>query len=81
MSGGQFIRVIRRREVLALAFGAMIGWSWVALTGNWIDKAGGLGAMLAFAVGGVAVIISVIYLTYEVRQNTAATRSLTVSDP
>ena len=57
MSGGQFIRVIRRREVLALAFGAMIGWSWVALTGNWIDKAGSLGAMLAFVFGGVAVIL------------------------
>ena len=62
MSGGQFIRVIRRREVLALAFGAMIGWSWVALTGNWIDKAGSLGAMLAFVVGGVAVIL--VGLTY-----------------
>jgi len=62
MSGGQFIRVIRRREVLALAFGAMIGWSWVALTGNWIDKAGSLGAMLAFVFGGVAVIL--VGLTY-----------------
>ena len=62
MTGGQFIRVIRRREVLALAFGAMIGWSWVALTGNWIDKAGSLGAMLAFVVGGVAVIL--VGLTY-----------------
>ena len=48
MSGGQFVRVIRRKEVLALAFGAMIGWSWVALTGNWIEGAGSVGAMLAF---------------------------------
>ena len=62
MSGGQFVRVIRLREILALAFGAMIGWSWVALTGNWIDKAGSLGAMLAFVVGGVAVIL--VGLTY-----------------
>ena len=62
MSGGQFVRVIRLREILALAFGAMIGWSWVALTGNWIDKAGSLGAMLAFGVGGVAVIL--VGLTY-----------------
>ena len=56
MSSGRFIRVIRRREVLALAFGAMIGWSWVALTGNWIIEAGSVGAMLAFLIGGVAVI-------------------------
>ncbi len=34
-------------------------------------------ALIAEIVGGAAVIISVIYLTYEVRQNTAATRSLT----
>ena len=45
MVDGQFIRVIRRKEVLALSFGAMIGWSWVALTGGWIDGAGSVGAM------------------------------------
>jgi amino acid transporter len=56
MADGQFNRVIRSREVLALAFGAMIGWSWVALTGNWIEGAGSVGAMLAFLTGGVAVI-------------------------
>ena len=56
MADGQFIRVIRRKEVLALAFGAMIGWSWVALTGNWIAGAGSVGAMLAFLIGGVAVV-------------------------
>jgi len=62
MSGGSFIRVIRRREVLALSFGAMIGWSWVALTGNWIDGAGSVGAILAFLVGGIVVIF--VGLTY-----------------
>ena len=50
---GQFIRVIRRKEILALAFGAMIGWSWVALTGTWIETAGSIGAVLAFAAGGI----------------------------
>ena len=29
MKQGSLKRVIVRREVLALAFGAMIGWSWV----------------------------------------------------
>jgi len=56
MSDGQFIRVIRRKEVLALSFGAMIGWGWVALTGVWIDGAGSAGAMLAFLFGGIVVI-------------------------
>ena len=62
MAGGQFVRVIRRREVVALAFGAMVGWSWVALTGNWIGMAGSLGAMLAFVIGGIAVVF--VGLTY-----------------
>jgi len=56
VSDGQFIRVIRRKEVLALSFGAMIGWSWVALTGNWIGGAGSAGAILAFLFGGVVVV-------------------------
>ena len=62
MTDGRFIRVIRRRETLALSFGAMIGWSWVALTGNWIDGAGSIGAILAFLFGGVVVIF--VGLTY-----------------
>ena len=59
---GRFIRVIKRRETLALAFGAMVGWSWVALTGDWIGGAGSAGAVLAFVVGGIAVTF--VGLTY-----------------
>ena len=33
--------------------------------------------MLAEIIGGIAVIVSMLYLAYEVRQNTAATRSIT----
>lgn len=62
MSQGQFQRVLDNKEVLALAFGAMIGWGWVVLAGNWVQSAGTWGAMLAFAIGGVAVIL--IGLTY-----------------
>ena len=57
MAEGHFIRVIKRKEVLTLAFGAMIGWSCVALTGGWINEAGSLGAIVAFAIGGVTVIL------------------------
>jgi len=59
---GSFVRVIRRREVVALAFGAMIGWSWVALTGNWIGGAGSIGAIVAFVIGGIVVVF--VGLTY-----------------
>ena len=57
-----FLRVLGRRDVIALAFGAMIGWSWVVLTGTWITSAGVLGAITAFLVGGGA--IAMVGLTY-----------------
>lgn len=62
MAQGSFERVLDSKEVLALAFGAMIGWGWVVLAGGWVQSAGSWGAMLAFAIGGVAVIL--IGLTY-----------------
>lgn len=62
MAQGKFERVLDTREVLALAFGAMIGWGWVVLAGGWVNSAGALGAMLAFAIGGFAVVL--IGLTY-----------------
>ena len=57
-----FLRVLGRRDVIALAFGAMIGWSWVVLSGTWISSAGVLGAVAAFLVGGGA--IAIVGLTY-----------------
>ncbi len=55
-------RVLRARDVVALAFGAMIGWGWVVLAGDWVQTGGALGAVGAFVVGGTAV--AVIGLTY-----------------
>ena len=52
-----FARVLRSRDVLALSFGAMIGWSWVLLTGVWLTDAGTLGTLIAFAVGGLAITL------------------------
>ncbi len=57
-----FLRVLGRRDVVALAFGAMIGWSWVVLTGTWITSAGVVGAVMAFLAGGGA--IAIVGLTY-----------------
>ncbi|KAA5648825.1 amino acid permease, partial [Pseudomonas aeruginosa] len=45
------------KDVLALAFGAMIGWGWVVSSGHWIMEAGSLGAILAFAIGGLLVLL------------------------
>ncbi|MBF2719597.1 amino acid permease [Psychrobacter sp. NG254] len=49
-------------DIIALAFGAMVGWGWVVLAGGWILSAGTWGAMLAFFLGGLAVIL--IGVTY-----------------
>jgi amino acid transporter len=57
-----FAKTLARREVMTLSFGAMIGWSWVLLTGEWLTRAGILGTTIAFVVGGFAVIL--ISLTY-----------------
>lgn len=40
----------------------MIGWSWVVLSSTWIMSAGTLGAILAFLIGGGAMLL--IGLTY-----------------
>jgi len=58
-----FSKVLKRREVLTLSFGAMIGWSWVLMTAVWVQNAGSVGTLVAFAVGGLA--IALVGLTYS----------------
>ena len=61
-SAVQFRKILGRRDVLAIAFGAMVGWSWVVLAGEMIVRAGTLGSILAFAAG--AVMVWLVGLTY-----------------
>ena len=49
-------------DVLAIAFGAMVGWGWVVSTGEWIERGGVLGAVIGFLLGGVMVFF--VGLTY-----------------
>ncbi len=62
MSDQQLNKSVSSLDVLFLAMGAMLGWGWVILSGNWVDTAGSLGAIMAFAGGGVLIIL--IGLTY-----------------
>jgi APA family basic amino acid/polyamine antiporter len=55
-------KVLGRTDVLALAFGTMIGWGWVMLAGYWVEQAGVVGAILAFLAGAVLCIF--VGLTY-----------------
>jgi APA family basic amino acid/polyamine antiporter len=58
----EFTRILGRRDILAVAFGAMIGFGWIVLTGGFLDSAGTLGAALAFVIGGV--VVALVGLTY-----------------
>jgi amino acid transporter len=62
MKKENFNRVLSKKDTLALSFGAMIGWGWVVLAGNWIKSAGTLGSIIAFLLGGIMVVF--VGLTY-----------------
>lgn len=55
-------KVLGRWDALAIGVGAMIGFGWVVLTGDWITTAGPLGASLAMLAGGG--VMAVVGLTY-----------------
>ena len=59
----RFASVLKAPDVIALAWGAMIGWSWVVFAGYWVYTAGSAGAALAFLGGGAAIVL--IGLTYS----------------
>lgn len=53
---------LNMKDVLALAFGTMIGWGWIMLAGSWVGNGGTIGAILAFVLGGFMAIF--VGLTY-----------------
>ncbi|OXS78047.1 APC family permease [Domibacillus enclensis] len=55
-------KVLSTVDILFLAFGAMIGWGWVVLSGTWVQEAGTAGAIIAFIIGGIMVMF--VGLTY-----------------
>lgn len=57
-----FARILGQRDVIAIAFGAMIGFGWIVLTGGFLADAGTLGATVAFVIGGI--VVGFIGLTY-----------------
>jgi amino acid transporter len=47
---------MRAREFFTLAFGSIVGVGWMILLDDWLARGGPVGAMLAFLVGGVALV-------------------------
>ena len=58
----KFDKVMGARDILVIAFGAMIGWGWVINSGDWITTAGFAGSIIAMLIGGVMVFF--VGLTY-----------------
>ncbi len=55
-------KALGTKEMLILSFGAMIGWGWIILAGDWINEGGPMGAIAAFIAGGIVVsIVAIIY--------------------
>ena len=55
-------RNLKRLDTLALAFGAMIGWSWVALISGILERGGSLGGIIGtIIVGFIILAIGLIY--------------------
>ncbi len=61
-SNTELDKVLNKGDVLALAFGAMIGWMWVWITGDWILAAGTFGAIAAVITG--AIIVTFVAFCY-----------------
>ena len=59
---GNFNKVLNSADILVLAFGAMIGWGWVVSSGGWIQKAGTIGTVIGFIIGGIMIYF--VGLTY-----------------
>jgi basic amino acid/polyamine antiporter, APA family len=53
---GRLKKELRADEYFALAFGAIVGVGWVVILGDWLKQAGPFGSMVAFLVGGAALL-------------------------
>ena len=62
MQKQKMAKTMSQSDVMFLSIGAMLGWGWVVLSGDWILTAGFLGSVIAFVIGGILVIF--IGLTY-----------------
>lgn len=55
-------KVLGVKDIIALAFGTIVGGGWVLLADSWIAQAGAIGVTLAFLIAaGVCVFIGLTY--------------------
>lgn len=61
-SDASLTRILGRWDTIVVAFGAMIGFGWIVLTGDFLEGAGTLGTVVAFLIGGT--VVALVGLTY-----------------
>src|SRR3989454_11620015 len=49
-------RRLRTVDYFTLGFGTMVGVGWLVLMDDWLTRGGPAGVMLAFAIGGLALL-------------------------
>jgi amino acid permease len=55
-------RVMRAREYFTLAFGSIVGVGWLVVINDWLTRGGPGGAMLAYFLGGLALVpVALVY--------------------
>lgn len=47
---------LKGRHLFTLAFGTIVGVGWITVLGHWLEGGGSLGAIIAFAVGGLLML-------------------------
>ena len=73
----RFHKVLKNRDALTLAFGAMIGWSWVLMTGVWVETAGSLGTLIAVPLIAYGILRTQLFdidlsIRWTIKQSTLA---------
>ena len=55
-------RKLRLADFFSLGFGTMIGVGWLVVMDDWLSRGGPLGVVLAFSIGGAALLpIGIVY--------------------
>jgi len=54
---GSLAKVLSRWQLFAIGFGAIVGWGWIIQMGYWVNEAGPIGSLVAFAVGSILVLL------------------------
>lgn len=55
-------KTLKRGDIWAFAFGSIVGWGWVMLTGGWVASAGTGGAIIAILIAaGMCGLVGMAY--------------------